>query len=171
MYWKVLKGTELFDKLDHIRMGVIAAQNCAWDLAKKQGAESVRGDMFILAGGISGMHFPNGKPSGYKKVYSSHFTDCYMPSDIKKNDKLLAEIKALPRIEYTALNDVLKYKKSDVIFSDNRMVFYPRTMFQKKEMLISLPDYVTGYKPVKDMIEITVSEYNKLNKVKSKDEA
>lgn len=161
MKFKVLKGTPLFDKLNSLGEEMTEYNKAAFDLVKKLGYTRMRGKSNVLAGGISSIEIKGGKPVGWRNAYSG-VRDEYFPAKLKANKMLLAEIDALPVVEYDDLNKILNF---DWRTSSSRNIsFHPGIHWGKKEILIDVSRHYTSYKPVKGMIEILESEYMKLVK-------
>jgi hypothetical protein len=165
MKFKVLKGTKLFDILDKIGDDCMVATREARKIVEELGFEKWRQQTFCLAGGISAFHAPKGKPDGYVYAYSNRDRTAVLPKKIKSNKELLERIEKLPEVKYEALNKPLNYDgfKSDK-FNERGAKYIsmaPGIVWRKNYILLDMHDYI-DYKPVKDMIEITTSEYKKL---------
>lgn len=156
MKYKVLKGTDLFKKLDALRQRMTDCNNAAFDLVKEIGYKKMRGKNMVLAGGISTIEIPGGQPNGWRKNHWG-LKDEYYPKKNKANKELLARIEALPVVEYEELNEILKFDSHDS--DSNKMSFHPGVYFEKKEILIDISRHYRRYKPVKGMIEILESEF------------
>lgn len=151
MKFKVLKGTPLFDKLTNLKKEIDAANNAARDLVKELGYENYCKSLFDVAGGISAIIIPEGKPAGWRFSFNDRQpAHAYFPSSIKANKELLERIKKLPIVSTQKLNSLINYGSP---FST------PGISWRKNYILISTRN---EYKPVKDMVEILESEYKKL---------
>jgi hypothetical protein len=168
MFYKILPGSPLFDRLTKLKEKMYECNNKALDFAKNEmGYSTIRGGHHVLAGGISAIQSKD-KPKGYKAAYKGRDVEAWFPADTTKNAELLARIKALPVVEHEDLNKLVKYDSWSANETDNRICFYPATHFSAKYILMKFPDFVTNYKPTKDMIEITNLEYDKLFKIFNK---
>lgn len=164
MKFKILKGTKLFDRLTAVRKEMTRCNKEALKVMKEAGAKSIRGRRMVAAGGISSFIFEdNIKPDNWSFAYGKDYPKDFMPTRNRTvNKDLLGKIANLPVVEYDAINDLLNYDFND---SDtNRLYFIPGLLFKKQCILLVFGEQYTRYKPVKDMIEITHSEYLKLGK-------
>lgn len=174
MYFKIEKKSELHATLVKVKADMKAANKAAFALANELGFEKYRPiNNFTIAGGIMSLYSEDGKkPDGYAYTYgSSSPNDVFPKRKLKANKELLAKIDALPTIPAERLNGPIKYdwRKHKSPRADSRggsqILFTPGVSFAKNdEILISFPDYITSYKPVKGMIEITFTEHKTLNK-------
>lgn len=160
MKFKVVKGSELFDKLTSLKKEMIRCNNAAFNLVKKLGYSRMRGRAGVLAGGISSIEIKSGQPEGWRKAYSNRVSNEYFPAKIKANKDLLDKINALPILEYDALNDLVDFDWRDC---DSRFIsFNPGVYWQQKVILIDISSEYSKYKPVEGMIEILDSEFQKI---------
>lgn len=173
MYFKIDKATELYTKLKEIQVKMKAANNAAYKLAKELGFEQWRSkaDM-LIAGGIVSLYSKDGsKPDGYRYTYGSDMPNDVFPKKTKANKEILSKIEALPTVSSYDYTDIINYDWRQHVYptgernGQNRTLFAPSLSFPKNgEVLIHMPDWITKYEPVKGMIEITFTEYKKLNK-------
>ena len=165
MKFKILKGTKAYAKFValHAERNRCIAE--ARKVAKKVGAKQWHWAWWAVAGGISAFVFKE-KPEGWGNAYTPHEEGCFMPKkNLKANKELLAEIKALPVVEEEAINSIIKYD-SDKHCTTRRKMFHPGYSMHEGYVLLSFSACVDAYKPIKDVIEITNTEYNKLKKAK-----
>lgn len=171
MYYKVDKTTELYAKLKEVQAKMKAANKAAHKLATELGFEKWRGESnMVIAGGIVSLYAET-KPEGYSYTYGSKMPNDFFPKKIKANKEILAKIEALPIVDSFDFTDLIKYdwRQHQTPTGDrlgqSRVLFTPGLSFPKNgEVLISFPDYIKKYKPVKGMIEIISTEYKKLDK-------
>jgi len=165
MKFKVLKGSDLYKKLDAVRKRIAECNNAALDLVNKLGYKKLRGKTSVLAGGISSIEILGGKPEGWRDNYWGVRNE-YFPKKNKANKELLASIDALPIVEYDELNNILNFNWHA---SETRHIsFHPGIYWRKKEILISVSENYNNYKPVKGMIEILESEFIRKTKEEKK---
>lgn len=164
MKFKILKATKLFKLLIELQNEMKRCNKLAYDITESLGYKSMRGKFGTLAGGISSIVIEDKKPNNWRKCNTG--SKEYFPMKRKANEDLLNKISALPVVEYDDLNKLVKFDPFD---REGRHInFHPGISWHKNYVLISISDYYTRYKPVKDMIEILESEYNKLSTPKTK---
>lgn len=170
MKFKVLKGTPLFDQLTVIEKKIDSCNKATRLLVERLGFKQFYKKNFVLAGGFYGLIPLDGKtkPDGYSWAFNDRTGNAVMPAKRKANAEILAEIKALPTVEYDELNKVLNYDDSisrrpgsshGVVTS-----FCPGVVWKKNFILVNVPVYSGKYKPPVGMVEILESEYTKLSK-------
>jgi hypothetical protein len=159
MKFKVLKGTETYDKLEAFQKKAAELNKIALDFALSLGFEQFVPSQRHIAGGISAF-FSKEKRDGYKQVFTRHRSDLIFPKTTKDNKELIAKIAALPVIEYDEYNSIIGYEAG--FFG---LTFVRAFGLKKNEeegcYVIDLSG-VTEYTPNKDMIEILESEYLQL---------
>jgi len=161
MKFKVLKGTELFQKFIDARAEMQRCEHAALDVMHEVGAKYVRGDFWAVAGGISAFGFEGDKkPEGWAIAYKDSDKDFFPARNRKANKELLDKIKALPMYKIEDFNEIMDYDYGD--HDTNRISFHPVVNWEKEYVLISIASQYSRYKPVEGMIEITTSEYNSL---------
>lgn len=161
MYFKILKGTESFDKLNEIFKRAKECRQAASKFATRyneKGKYLDTGDSDILGGGLSFV-FSETPIEGWVK--DTKYKDAYRPRKSKANVEVIAEIKALPIVLRSEVNDVVKFEGG---FIGNHYYYGCGVNYNlnKDFILISIPERLKDYKPTKDMIEILTSEFNKL---------
>lgn len=170
MKFKIMKGTPLFDKLREVGDKMKAANKEAYALCTELGFKQMRPESMVLAGGISSLYAKT-KPEGYAFAFNpSKSPNDFFPKRNKANKEIIERIKALPKVEHEELNNPIKYdgwksNKYNERGSGKHVSLHPGISWHKNFILISVAEYI-DYKPVKDMIEITVTEYKKLEKEK-----
>lgn len=171
MYFKIDKDSELYLKLKEVQVKMKEANQAAYKLANELGFKQWRGDSnMTIAGGIQSLYSET-KPDGYAYTYGSSSPNDFFPKKTKANKEILAKIEALPTVSSFDLTDLINYdwrkcsEETGERYGQKRVLFTPGLSFPKNgEVLIHIPDWITKYKPVKCMIEITQTEYNKLDK-------
>lgn len=168
MKFKILKGTALFEKFIALQTEM---KRCN-DITKATVNEMGYGTQWYkphgsIAGGIVGFIIPSGKPTGWANAFTPNEKDAYMPKKIKANADLLKRIKELPVVTTEDFNKIIKYDWRKACGEKEgmgrRTVSYSPGFSVKDEyVLIDVSEAAPKYKPIKDMVEITVSEYNKL---------
>jgi len=158
MKFKVKKGTKLFKKLDEIGIKCRNADKAAGKLAEELKCKNWARSSFVLAGGIRAFQFKE-KPENWKTVENTY--DCFYPKICKQNKELLDKISKLPIVKIEELNDIVGFKSQ---FHGNRFYKTVGISWVNKNFILIDVYEECEYKPKKDMIEITFSEYKKLNK-------
>lgn len=161
MKFKVVKGTETFDKLVAFRAHVDDVKKQAEDVVALLGGIRYCHKANKLAGGIGAIEFEN-KPDGYK-VVGEKWQGLYYPKVSNKKDCALIE--KLPTIEYNELNSIVNFKAPQTI-STERGILWVSTVtltFGDNESLIDVSNGCT-YDPPADVVEILESEYDKIRK-------
>lgn len=162
MKYKVLKtsplGKQLMELHDRMKDASTQADKLVKELKGKKYCRSRGG----VAGGISAIEFDE-KPAGWK-IEGEKWRGFYMP---KSNNKEMREkIRALPVIGYGEVNKILSFKQQSYGKRDGiYFVNCPGILWRKSYILIEVQEELK-YKPVAGMKEITVSEFNKLEKGK-----
>lgn len=168
MKYKVLKGTDLFDKLWSIQKKMQSCQDEAQKIVNTiPEADGSSKRSHCLAGGIAAFHFKKGwtnAPDGWRKMEKG-WTQWFMPkSSDKKNKELLKKISELPVLGYEIINDLLNFH---FYVTEELQVWHcPIVEWRSKYVLIEVPND-KKYKPLDGMIEIMDSEYIKLSKAKN----
>lgn len=159
MFYKISVGTPLFDRLLKFREKMSKCNDAAFKLVKELGYTEFRLNGHI-AGGISMIKIEGKAPKNWERV--SKKIRAYMPKRIIENKELWDKINKLPLVEPNDLNKILKYEGDYVNNETNQISLFPAAMWNTKYVLVKIPEWVHGYKPVKGMTEITVTEYTKL---------
>jgi hypothetical protein len=161
MKFKVVKGTETFDKLVAFRAHVNDVNKQAKDMVTQLGGARYCRKSNKLAGGLSAIEFET-KPEGYKMA-GEKWQHLYYPKASNKKDCALIE--GLPTIDYDELNSIVNFKAPQTI-SAERGILWVSTVdltFGDEEMLIGVRSGCE-YEPPADVVEILESEYDKLKK-------
>lgn len=172
MKFKILKGSPLFIQLTEVFDQINEANKAARDLMTVLGFSEWYPAMFVIAGGVSAVECKTGQPEGYKRMWPRERDHAYYPK--KTNKALTAQFEALPTVPFSAINNPLKYDPHDNDMPNPRgfgrsVRYTPRVSQVEKQMiLVDFGEYCRSYKPVEGMVEITVSEYNKLLKSNEK---
>lgn len=156
MKFKVLKGTDTFQKLEELRLKIKEVNNQAFNVVRELGSTRYCKKNGVLAGGISAIEFTS-KPEGYINMGKS-WQSLYFPK--AKNKKDLELISKLPTIDYSELNTIVNFEGNQVVETDAGLAFIKTIglIFGENEMLIDIEDGCK-YCPPKDIIEILSSEY------------
>ena len=166
MKFKVKKGTKLFKELKELQKRMIFCNKEAFALAEKHGFSQIRclDGYEALAGGITSF-YADKKPEGFAWTYGSKAPNDFFPKKTNANKPLLKAIKELPYVKIDDLNKLIKYDGLKMR-TNNHISFHPGISFRNKDYVLFDVSECTRYKPVEDMIEITVSEYKQLNSEK-----
>lgn len=148
-----------------------AANAAAFKLAKELGFEKFRSQSHnSIAGGIVSLYAET-KPDGYAYTYGSNEKNDFFPKKCKANKEILYKIANLPVVDSDKFTNPIKWdwraltEPTGERHGQSRILFSPGLSFPKSgEVLIHVPDWITKYKPVIGMTEITFTEYQKLNK-------
>lgn len=162
MKYKILKGTETFQKIEELSAKMKAATTAAFDLAKELGGDEIGthiglGSTDNLAGGMTGIKMDK-QPENWGKAAKKHYTGFYYPMRRIANKDILAKWEALPVIDRSEFNDIIGFKAQ---FGDCKYFPGVGVEWHKDYILIDCHDEAK-FKPNKDTIEILGSEYNKL---------
>lgn len=163
MKYKILKGTALFEKFIELQKKMEAAHWEARKLVSELGYSEWHEGLGVLSGGISGVCIPGEKPAGWANAFNPHEKGVYMPKKINANKLLLQRMSALPRVENIDLNSIIDYDRRRDCVQNRRISFRPGFNIKEEYALVEFSDLASKYKPLPDMTEITVSEYNTLN--------
>lgn len=152
MYYKLEKGNETFEKLDNVWERMIECNKKAYALCKELGFTKMGRSNNGVAGGISCFQADQ-KPEGFKTLKGYNL---YFPK--KNNKEVLNKIDELPIIEHKEYNETIGFKSQ---FSTS---FHHSSFGSKKVNDIYLIEVSEEckYTPTKDMVEITITEYKKL---------
>lgn len=169
MKFKVVKGTPLFNRLDKLRTAMNMANEAAGKIVDRLGFTKYIHDAGSLAGGIGAIEMaPETKLPNWTRICrATQTTNGYYPSKRKCNLSLLREIQSLPLVKKSLLTDILKYQAQTIELPNGSeiMSFHPGVIWRNRYILVSVPERAR-YKPVKGMVEITVSQFNKLKEAK-----
>lgn len=167
MKFKILKGTETFEKLTALYKRMLKADRARNPILDELGSKRfapVRG----LAGGILAVEF--GKPpAGWKRI-GKPWQNLYEPT--VKNKEMIAKLKALPVLKYDELNAIVGFKEVDHM--DDEAGTWTRIRCPgvrwKKEVILMDTGRAKYTPPNADIIEILESEYVRLSEEKRKKE-
>jgi hypothetical protein len=168
MRFKILRGTETFTKLTRLRLRINECNDAAGKLVKELGGERYlhHSGLYTIAGGIAGIELKE-RPEGWGLAYPKTYSNIYFPIRNRiANKEILERINSLPLVEDSDLNNILGYEPQDVHKSGLRytLAYRPAIHFRDEYMLIRITDGAV-YTPINaDIIEITVSEFNSLEK-------
>lgn len=155
-YFKVLKGSDTFNNIQNLFARINKTNKEIAGFAESLGAIE-GGTMtsgFHAAGGVIGFLMET-QPENWKKAPTKYHRGYYFPKAGAKNKELHEKIHALPKISRSEYNTVINMPV---------MHFSPGLALYDDYILIQVPlKWVGTYEPFPDMIEITVSEYMKLD--------
>lgn len=162
MVFKILAGTELYDKILAISERMREAHNASLEVVKRLGYTSYIKASDCVMGGISGIKIPDGRPYGWKRTHRNSFDDCYMPANVSKNKDLIKEIESLPVVTIGEYNKIFEYDYMDLVLANKCYVVRPGFKINKDKYIVVDFGCVYTYQPLADMVEITREEYDKL---------
>ena len=164
MKYKVLKGTELYTALKAIQKKCWDAVDAAKKLGESLGAKDVATRGNDRAGGIDAFQFSESPNKILWMQPDRHNNkDFYYPrygKKYKENDSLHEQIKALPIVSFKEYNSVIGLNAQFVGLTHYRSF---GLHIYEEYALIEVGEKCK-YKPLSDMTEITVSQFNKLEK-------
>lgn len=161
MKYKILKGTDLFNKLTDLNKRMKKVKKAATDLAASLGGGKVATTNRYLAGGIDAIEFKE-KPEGWRSVGNS-WEGLYYPKAVNKS--ILKQISELPVIKIDELNDIVGFRSGQTKFSGGGFVWIKSVGMQwHKDFILMETADGTEYTPLPDVIEILGSEYDELSK-------
>lgn len=161
MYYKILKGTALFQTLTDIDNRRREVNTAALKFALRfntEGSHLSLGDMEILGGGLSGILFEH-KPDNWVKTATRYYSNVYRPKKCKANAELIQEWESLPIISRSEVNKALNFESG---FIGNNYYYGCGVNWGYEFVLVSVQDELKDYVPAADMIEILGSEYKQL---------
>lgn len=160
MKFKILPKTGLFNTLQEVNNGIIAARAAIRDTLISKGFTGNYGSslssLYLVS--CNAVEIEGEKPTGWKSIGPS-WQNLYWP--LAKNKKVLEELSSLPKIKNEAINNPLGF--SFCVGPNLEIYHRPGILFHKKFILVDTGN--VEYQPVADMIEILESEYDKLAKL------
>lgn len=168
MKFKILKGTETFEKLTALAEEIKRVEIAADDLVRSVGGKTHCRSNFYLAGGVAAVVFDK-QPEGWKKVGDDGH---YMPK--VKNKELSERFKALPTLSLQLIQDITGYPSGEIGENkDGQLVRFgvPGIAWNDEYVLFNASSTAPWTPPNADFIEILESEYIRLSeerKVKAK---
>lgn len=161
MKFKINKGTELFEKFQQLKQDINEVDQKATELVKSIGHSNHCRAPHYLAGGIGaieikGMSLKDRK--GWVRVTKQDI-NLWMPRNNKENAELIGKIKALPKLDYAALNDLIGFKAGAT--NSLGWATHPGVIWRDEYILIEMTDGQI-YEPCEGMEEILTSEYQRL---------
>jgi hypothetical protein len=162
MKFKILKSTELFAKLIALKKEIDKHDKMAKKLAIELGGDSTASSGRRLAGGIEAIHFKNPPDKTLWRVMGDSYQNLFFPKvKFKEAVKKIAE---LPTLDHDVLNKRVGFVGGAYSCKEGLgWATRPGMEFHKEYILMETPEG-HSYKPIADMVEITVSEYQKLKK-------
>lgn len=163
MKFKINKGTNTFTALIDIHKKIVKSEKAARRLTKELGGINHATAGRDYAGGIDAIKFDE-KPDGWKQVGDS-FQKLYYPKSNKANGHIHKKICDLPIVTFDEVNKVVGFNGPQTVSNDRGLAWV------KTVGLYWYPTYIlmeisegAKFTPNKDMVELTVSEFLKLNK-------
>lgn len=159
MYYQVPKSSPTGQLLTALQERMYAANEEALKLVQSLGAETFRPRSLSIAGGVSSIIFPEGKPdkSELKHWKRGALKGEYMPNErTKKGKELAAKIDKLPHVWRHELNSIVGYKHRWNVCGiqwNKDKDYYLISMMENWE-----------YQIPSDCIELTQSEFKELSK-------
>jgi hypothetical protein len=160
MFIKIPKGSELYDKCNEIMDRMVEYDKASFEWAKSQGATSIRGGWFDIAGGISTAEFPNKPPKGWVKAGHKFGDNEYSPGKSAAGKDIQKAINGLKKMTFDEFNKAFSFDPSKHI--GNKRSWHPAFLWREDYVLMVFADH-TPYTLMPGMEEITVTEYNKLS--------
>ena len=162
MKFKIEKGTGLFEAFLVLKERIRITNAQAFEVVEELGLTRYCPELYCLAGGISAFvidDFTQFKRKNWAAINARKYSNFFFPKKIKANEALLAKIKALPKLQYNELNDLIQFKAGSTTILG--WALHPGVIWRDDFVLI---DTTEGqiYEPVADMIEILESEYIRL---------
>lgn len=156
MYFKLVEGSEAYNKLNDVWERRVDCNRQAIQLCKELGFEDFGLDQGSIAGGI-GFFQSKVKPEGYKTV-GKKWQNFIFPK--ANNKKVLEKINALPKISLEEYNETIGFKAhfSSVYFHRSFGCYKYKGVFY-----IEISDN-SNYEPIAALVEILPSEYLKIKK-------
>lgn len=109
MYFKVSRGTDLFDKLVACFERAAECDSSSFKWIQSIGGTSFRNGWWDIGGGVSSVTFKGAPPRGWTKAGVKYGPNEYLPSSAKMYNDLRSKIEELPHVSFTDLNCILKY--------------------------------------------------------------
>jgi hypothetical protein len=152
---KVVKGSEVFDKLTALMERCQECNEAAWVIGREFAATGILRPSRYRAGGLVGFGLPQ-KPEHWKQADQYGY---YFPKVLKVNRALLDRIYALPYVDETAFNEVIGYKRQS--FSSGSGIIMARTYGLTIGLEVGLIEMHDGikYELLPGMEEVKNSEY------------
>lgn len=155
---KVVKGSEVFDKLTALIERCQECNKAVKVVADELGAKRILTHSFYRAGGVTGFMLAE-KPEGWKNTGLYGY---YFPKSIKANRVLLDRIAALPSVNNKEFNEVIGYQNQTVTTAEgNWMMARSYGLFGGVGLGVHLIELSDGAKfdLLPGMEEIKTSEY------------
>lgn len=158
MKYKILAGTDTFNKLLAIQKRMQEADGVIKALVAEFGAEEWLGNGYgYIAGDLIGIWFAQ-KPDGWTEIRSKHRNFFCPKSSVKGNKPLLERIAAIPKVKTSELNECVGFKPQRVDLTQYNSI---GVEWGSEFHLIEVPDDA-DYTPLDDIIEVLGSEYKRL---------
>lgn len=166
MKYKILPGCDLFAAFQSINERAKTAEKAAKDWIKENLPESngrYQEPNQNFSGGIVAVTFSE-KPKGW--VDHNKQFNLYRP---KAESNIWDQWERLPQVEKKEVKDLIRYGLyKGPNGASLHLSTFPGIVIAKEFVLIEVAEYATAYVPVHGMVEITVSEFNKLKESVSK---
>lgn len=167
MKFKILKGTDLYAKLKQLQEKATVCSQAAQNLAKEIGATHAYTNNRNRAGGVQAFRFEYGKEPEktlWLQPDRHNNKQLFYPRTgkaklLRANDELHQRIENLPLLTHDEYNNTIGFKVQCT--SKLEWVSSYGLQINDDYALIEIHEGCK-FEPLPDMIEITVSEYNKL---------
>lgn len=164
MKFKILKGTDTFQKLKDVQTKMIAAGNASEKLCKELGGTDVYTHNRYAAGGIDAIGFEKEPDTKVWRRAGKSWQNLWYPRSTQKT--LLQKFSDLPKVELSEINNIVGFNPG-FCGGDGVSVFMVHVksvglQFLPKMILIEVENKMK-FKPNKDMVEIKDSEFLKLS--------
>lgn len=164
MYFKVEKGSKLYEKFLSFQNKLDNARNECLNLVTAYGAENgaSRRDVEFLFGPLIGIVFPEGHKVDTKLWKIKKFKGANYWYPRKNNTAFLEAMQKLPIIKQAELCDVINYEYLQEFTLDGQMKIsysYGYTALKSKELFLLKIRHNAKYDRSPDMVEITESEF------------
>lgn len=156
MKYKILKGTELFDKLSDLNKEIIDAKKKIREYVLSIGGTDFGTNTTYNLVSLDAVKF-NEKPEGWRAVGPS-WQRFYQPKS--GNKKAWDAINALPGVDIKRLNEIVGYDQ--FVGRDLVIAHRPGVYFGTDEVLIEVAEEMEWYSPLSGMVEISVTEFNEI---------
>lgn len=159
MKFKILKGTDTYNKLREFDSKIKKQNSILLSLMKEFGADAFSPPANGFYNSKLSFQFKKGKPEGWKNYDKS--MDLYVP---KVNTIFDEKIKELPELlDFTSAKSIINFE-INLDSPISRFTTRPTIYFVKSKELY-IVSTGNGYYECEDMIEILESEFNKLAEI------
>ena len=160
-YFAIHKNTQLYAKVISVFNQVKEVNDQADQLGKLLGGNAVCINQNRLAGGISAIEFPAGKPSEDWKQVGEKYQNLFYPK--AKAKKLEAQINELPTMDYDDMCSVIGFKQPQSYCTENGFIWVncpPIFVTEDKEFVFLNIIKGMKYEVLEEMVEINEEQYS-----------